>query len=620
MGHGFPARVLVSVMLLICHGVATAGHGATRALADDPSPYLQMHAGDPVHWRRWEAASMEEARRSGRLVYIAVGYFSCYWCHVMRRESFNDARIAELLNTDFVPVMVDRELQPALDDYLNAFVRATRGYSGWPLNVFLTPEGYPLLGTVYLPPGQFQTLLRRVTAAWHQDRSELEKAAVQAADGLQSGEGELVELALDRASVARILETFVRHSNDIADERAGGFGDTSKFPSVPQLRTLLLVQSMTPDPNLAGFLTLTLRQMADKGLRDQLGGGFFRYTTDRNWLAPHFEKMLYDNALLADLYLQAAEILETPALALVAQDTLDFMLAELWRDGAFDASLSSVDDKGVDGGYYLWDRATLARVLDDDERRVAGLAWRLAGTPPFEQGYLPVAGADPATIAEQLAIDGAQVDALLESARDKLRAERRKRTLPRDSKQLTAWNGMALAALARAGARPDGARYLTAARRLREVIATELWTGSELLRARGARSRLGQGSLQDYAYAAEGLLSLARTSRSTLDYALVREILVDAWRRFHTRQGWQRTSESLIPMLPPSPAMSDGPIPSPSATILAVTLETAAFLQDDALRERAEVAMRRAGAVLVEQPFFYASHVSGLARFVSNAR
>ena len=608
-------RLLMCVMLLAGHAVAYAGHAANRTLADDSSPYLQLHAGDPVHWRRWEASSMEEARQSGRLVFITVGYFSCYWCHVMRRESFSDPGIAEMLNTAFVSVIVDRELEPALDEYLNAFVQATRGYSGWPLNVFLTPAGHPLLGAVYLPPEQFQTLLRRLTVAWQQGRDELEKAAAEAAGVFQSDQQQTREMTVDRASVAPILETFVQQSNRVADELEGGFGDTSKFPSVPQLRTLLLVQSMAQEPGLTEFLMLTLRQMADNGLRDHLGGGFFRYTTDPNWLTPHFEKMLYDNALLADLYLQAAEDLDTPGLALVAHDTLDFMLAELWRDGAFDSSLSAVDDKDVEGGYYLWDRETLERVLDDDEQRVADLAWQLTGAPPFEQGYLPVAGADRSTIAEQLGIEVDAVDALMVSARDKLRAERRSRTLPRDTKQLTAWNGIALGALARAGARPDGARYLAAARRLRDVIASELWTGSVLLRARGAGSAVDPGSLQDYAYAAEGLLSLARTTHSAADYELVRRILVDAWRRFHTEQGWRRTGTSLIPMLPPSPAISDGPIPSPSATILAASLETAAFLQDQELRGQAEAAMGRAGPDLAEQPFFYASHLAVLVRF-----
>ena len=608
-------RLLACVMLLAVHAPAFAGHGSNPTLLDDPSPYLQLHAADPVHWRRWDASSMEEARRSGRLVFISVGYFSCYWCHVMRRESFSDGSIADMLNTAFVPVKVDRELEPALDEYLNAFVQATRGYSGWPLNVFLTPEGHPLLGSVYLPPEQFRTLLQRLTVAWQRGRDELEKAAADAAGALQSGEQEGREMTVDRASVAPILETFVQQSNGIADELEGGFGDTSKFPNVPQLRTLLLVQSLAQEPGLTEFLMLTLRQMADRGLRDHLSGGFFRYTTDPNWMTPHFEKMLYDNALLADLYLQAADVLHMPSLALVAYETLDFMLAELWRDGAFDSSLSSVDDEDVEGGYYLWDRETLERVLDDDERRVADLAWQLTGPPPFEQGYLPVAGADGASIAEQLSIDGETVDALIVSARDKLRAERRNRTLPRDSKQLTGWNGIALAALARAGARPDGARYLAAARRLREVIASELWTGTGLLRARGASDAVGRGSLQDYAYVAEGLLSLARTTHSADDYELVRRILVDAWQRFHTEHGWRRVGESLIPMLQPSSAMSDGPIPSPSATILAATLETAAFLHDQELRGQAEAAMRRTGPILAEQPFFYASHVAVLARF-----
>jgi len=607
--------VILGVTLLACHNSARAEHAPNPALADDPSPYLQLHAEDPVHWRRWEASSIEEARRSGRPLFVSVGYFSCYWCHVMRRESFRDAHIAQILNTEFVAVKVDRELEPALDEYLNTFVQATRGYSGWPLNVFLTPAGHPLLGTVYVPREQFQVLLQRVTAAWKESRGELEEAAAGAAAALQSGDREIVELRLDRRSVTRVLEAFVRQSNEIADELEGGFGTTSKFPSVPQLRTLLLVQSMSPEPNLAEFLGLTLRQMADRGLRDHLDGGFFRYTTDPSWSTPHFEKMLYDNALLADLYLRAAEILEAPRLTRVANDTLDFMLEELWRDGAFDASLSAVDDKDVEGGYYLWDRAVLERVLDDEERRAADFAWELRGPPPFEHGYLPLGGGDRAAIAGQLGVDVERLDALLMSARGKLLAERGKRALPRDTKQLTAWNGIALGALARAGARPDGARYLAAARRLRDVIASEMWTGSELLRARGVPGTTGRGALQDYAYAAEGLLSLARTTRSPADYELVRVILVDAWRRFHTQQGWRRTAESLIPMLHPSPALADGPMPAPSATMLAASLETAAFLGDEELRERAEAALRRTGAALAEQPFFYASHVAVLARF-----
>ena len=619
----FPAGtlmgVLVSAVLLGGQDLAHAGHGPNRALADDPSPYLQLHAEDPVHWRRWEAATIEEARRAGLPLFVSVGYFSCYWCHVMRRESFSDKGIAELLNTNFVPVKVDRELEPALDEYLNAFVQATRGYSGWPLNVVLTPPGHPLLGTVYLPPEQFGALLQRVAAAWQSRRGELETAAAGAADILGSGDEESRELSVDRAYLGRILAVFVQQSNDIADELEGGFGATSKFPSVPQLRTLLLVQSMNPDPELAEFLNLTLAQMADKGLRDHLEGGFFRYTTDPNWNTPHFEKMLYDNALLADLYLRAADLLDTPALSRVAYDTLDFMLAALWRDGAFDASLSSVDDKDVEGGYYLWDRETLERVLDGDERRVADLAWQFTGPPPLEQGYLPILGADRTAIAEELGLDGKTVDALLKSAGDKLRSERRKRHLPRDGKQLTAWNGIALTALARAAARPDGARYLATARRLGEVMASELWTGSELLRARGARSGAGMGSLQDYAYATEGLLGLARISQSASDYELVRRILDDGWRRFHSEQGWRRTSNPLIPMLQPSQAMSDGPMPSPAATILAVTLETAAYLDDKDLRRQAEAAVGRTGAYLAEQPFFYASHVDVLVGVVSGA-
>jgi uncharacterized protein YyaL (SSP411 family) len=393
------------LLLLLFHGSAHAAHGANPALANDPSPYLRLHTQDPVHWRHWDEAAIEDARKTGKLLFVSIGYFSCHWCHVMQRESFASERIAKVLNAEFIPVKVDRELEPALDDYLNTFVQATRGYSGWPLNVFLTPDGHPLVGTVYMPPEQFHLLLAKITSAWKETRPELEKGAAEAAAYLQSASGESADITLDRPHADRVLAEFVRQARSAADERDGGFGTESKFPSVPQLRALLVAEAATRDPQLAAFLKLTLDRMAERGLRDHLGGGFFRYATDPEWLKPHFEKMLYDNALLADLYLRAAETLGDPALADVAYDTLDFMLAELERDGAFDASLSSVDDKDVEGGYYLWDRETLERVLDADELRVAARAWRLEGTPPFEHGFLPIGGADRDAIAAELAMD-----------------------------------------------------------------------------------------------------------------------------------------------------------------------------------------------------------------------
>ena len=605
--------MVLALALLAGHAQVSADHAPNRALENDPSPYLRLHAEDPVHWRRWEGSSIEEARASGKLIFVSIGYFSCYWCHVMQRESFRDADVARALNAHFVPVKVDRELDPALDEYLNTFVQATRGYSGWPLNVFLTPQGHPLLGVVYLPREQFQVLVERVDEAWGESRVELAEAAAKGAAALQRADRQIVEVSLEGPSVARVVEAFVRQSNAVADELEGGFGSTGKFPSVPQLRALLLVQSMHPDPRLAEFLHLTLRQMATRGLRDHLGGGFFRYTTDPNWATPHFEKMLYDNALLADLYLRAAQVLEAPELGRIAEDTLDFMLDVLWRDGAFDASLSAVDDRDVEGGYYLWDHDTLERVLDDDERRAVDRAWELAGPAPFEHGALPMA-ADDRAAATDLGMDPARLDALLASARAKLMTERRRRTLPRDAKQLTAWNGLALEALARAGARPGGARYLAAARRLRETLAAEMWSGETLRRARGAEA---PGMLEDYAYAAAGLLALARTTGSAEDRALARAILEAGWRRFHTGSGWRRADAALIPMLHPSAAHPDGPTPAASAVMLAATLETAAAFSDEDLRRRAEAALARTGAPLAEQPFFYASHVGVLARYAA---
>lgn len=582
-------------------------------LEGHPSPYLAMHGQDPVAWQTWNGSPVERARREGKLMYVSVGYFSCHWCHVMHRESYLDPGIAQLLNANFVPIKIDRELQPALDNHLMNFMVATRGHGGWPLNVFLTPEGYPLYATTYLPADQFRALIERVDERWREDRAQLTEAAMQAAAAIDSARPALESRRLD-PSTAREYETaFVRDTARLADLDNGGFGTRGKFPTTPQLRLLLKMAAERPDPVLRDFLRLTLDRMADRGMRDHLDGGFFRYTTDPEWRVPHFEKMLYDNALIAELYLDAGELLGEPAYRSVATHTLGFMLREFWQGGAFIASLSAVDADMVEGGYYLWQDATLERVMSADERAVATIVWNFQGVPTLEHGRLPARAAPDEEVAQRLDMPPEQVARVRGVAHARLMAERSKRSLPRDIKLLAGWNGLALAVLARAAAMDDDPSYRRASERLRNTIASRLWDGKQLMRAIGHGGGAGTASLEDYAYVARGLLAHAEVSGATGDLDLVRRIVDAAWRRFRVDGGWRQSEDVLIPYGSPDAVLADGVLPSPSATLIDTTLRLAARTGDAALHARAVEVLWTASSGLVASPFAYATHI-GLLR------
>lgn len=439
-------------------------------LRDHPSAYLALHADDPVQWRLLDQAALAEAQRDNKPIFLSSGYFACHWCHVMQRESFRAADIAALLNRHFIPVKIDRELSPEEDAYLIAFVQRSRGIAGWPLSVFLTPEGHPLYGTAYLPPAELRLLLRTMAKLWRGEGEEWRQvAAAEALGGAVAAPGASVPNAVLREALRQAAMAQ-------ADDLEGGFGMPAKFPHVPRLRALLRLYGDGDDEALGDFLRLTLRQMATQGLRDHIGGGFFRYTVDPSWQEPHFEKMLYDSAQLAVLYFEAAQWLGEEHWAGVARDTLDFLLREmLLPDGAFAASLSALDSSGAEGGSYLWTEAALRRVLTAREYDVAIAVWGLQGTPVFGSGYLPRQTLDAATQRQRLGADAAEV---LASARGKLLRARSVRMAPRDDKRIAAWNGLVLQALSLAVQQGDEARYRAAARRLRDYLVTRLWDGS----------------------------------------------------------------------------------------------------------------------------------------------
>jgi len=581
--------------------------GLSNQLAGHPSPYLAMHGDDPVHWQPWNAATLRKARELNRPLLVSVGYFSCHWCHVMQRESYQDPALARLLNEHFVPVKVDRELEPALDAHLIEFVELTRGQGGWPLNVILTPAGQPVAGILYAPREEFHALLDELRRRWQQDPEALSALAAQAMDEWAA----IRAAAARQPSVAGSFAASLKKQVDLRqDELAGGFGHQAKFPMVPQLQALLWLSAGDGDESLDEFLRLTLDQMARQGLHDLLGNGFFRYVIDPAWHTPHFEKMLYDNAQLAVLYLRAGARLRSTRYRDIGLATLDFMLRDMRsHDGYFISSFSAVDERGREGFYYLWDEVSLRAALNDEQLRAVKAAWFGNHADDSEFGTLPRWQTSLEQLAAGLGQSEPQIEALLDSARARLLEVRAARSLPADDKGLAAWNGLALSALAAGHAATDGARYGAEAEQLAGYLATRLWDGERLVRARVKNRVLAEASLEDYALVARGLWDWSRRQLDGPYAALVEQLVRTAWRRYYRDGRWIDSDTALIPLLGGRIASEDSPLPSSSATLCYLSRVHPGLKSDTEIQKLLAGHLEQVRNHLADSAFWYASYL-----------
>ena len=493
-------------------------------------------------WHQWHhtapmssriGLSSARAREEDRPIFLSIGYSACHWCHVMERESFEDSAIAAQLNRDFVAIKVDREERPDLDDLYMGAVQAMTGGGGWPMSVFLTPDLQPFFGGTYFPPDDrhgmpgFGRVLSAVAEAYRERRGEIAEQGRLLVEHLrgqldvQPGSADPEQRTLDLAA-ARIAASF--------DERHGGFGGAPKFPAPMTLEFLLRRWRRNGDETLLRVVTVTLDRMADGGIHDQLGGGFSRYSTDARWLVPHFEKMLYDNAQLAHAYLEAYRATGRQRYADVARSTVDFMLAELRAEDGGLASALDADSEGEEGRFYIWDHDEVMAVLqsaglDDAQRRLLAAYWGVTEGGNWEgRSVLHVGDAAVAPDPD-----------LLARGRAALLAARAGRVPPgRDEKQLAAWNGMALRAVAVAGLVLGEERYLRAAGELSDFIRRVLLRdGGALWRTARAGVAHTPGFAEDYANVADGLLAAhAATGRAEhlpLADSLMRRAVADFW-------------------------------------------------------------------------------------------
>jgi uncharacterized protein YyaL (SSP411 family) len=499
-------------------------------LANENSPYLRQHADNPVEWYPWGEEALQRARDEDKPILLSIGYAACHWCHVMAHESFEDPATAELMNRHFINVKVDREERPDLDSiYMNAVVAMT-GHGGWPMTVALTPDGRPFFGGTYFPPvprhgmPAFSQLLTALAEAWVNQRDEIERSAGQIAEHLLQaafgGSGSGVTLSDDLLDLAlnALLRTF--------DVRLGGFGGAPKFPPSMTLEFLLHAHARRKDAMALRMVELTLEKMARGGMYDQIGGGFARYSTDERWLVPHFEKMLYDNALLARVYLHAWQVTGRPLYRRVVEESLDFVIREM-RDpeGGFYSSYDA-DSEGEEGKFYVWSAAEVREALGADADLFMAV-YDVTEPGNWEGHNILNVPQDPAEIAQSLNLDPAEMEQRLAAARQTLYKRRAARVWPGlDDKVLTAWNGLMLAAFAEAGralGRPD---YVAVAETNAAFLHDQLRRADgRLLRSWKADggARLN-GYLEDYAFLADGLLALYQTTFEPRWFAWAREL------------------------------------------------------------------------------------------------
>ena len=598
-------------------------------LGRERSPYLLQHANNPVDWYPWGDEAFARARAEDKPIFLSIGYSTCHWCHVMEHESFESPEIARLLNDDFVSIKVDREERPDVDRVYMSFVQSTTGAGGWPMTVFLTPDLKPFFGGTYFPPSSrwgrpgFSDLLGELARVWKHDRPRVEQAAAELLERLNmvtsTGGRAQAESTIARPDA---LDVAVEQSQRAFDSRFGGFGDAPKFPRPSELLFLLREHARRrANGDLAEtplhMATATLRAMAMGGMRDHIGGGFHRYSVDAQWRVPHFEKMLYDQAQLVLAYLEAAQATGDDFYATVAEDTLDYVLRDLTDPaGGFysaeDADSIPPEHAGdptahkSEGAFYIWSDAEIGSLLGDD----AEVARRRFGIEPdgnaLQDPQDEFRGRNLLYISEpveDVAIrTGKPLDAVMKAlvgVREKLFAARQQRPRPHlDDKVLTAWNGLMIAAFARA-ARVTNPRYLQAAQRAAEFIRTTLWIDTErrLLRRYRAGDAAIDGYAEDYAYLIFGLLELFQADGDVrwLDWALTLQQRQDELFWDDAEGGWFSTTGSDPSVLLRLKDDYDGAEPAASSVSVLNLLTLEHLIGGGAFAPKAERTLARFG-------------------------
>jgi len=593
-------------------------HKHTNHLINETSPYLLQHAHNPVDWYAWSDEAFQKAKSENRPILLSIGYSACHWCHVMERESFEDERIAALMNDLFVNIKVDREERPDLDEiYMNA-VQMLTGRGGWPMTVFLTPEGKPFYGGTYFPPEDrygvpgFPKILQGVANAYREKPQDVERSVEQILAGLQ-------RMSLSTESQQPFSSDIIGQSAEqlaqAYDTDHGGLGKAPKFPNVGVYELFLRHYHHSKGTRFLEMVTHTLTKMAQGGIYDHLGGGFHRYSVDEKWLVPHFEKMLYDNAQLVRIYAQVYCVTGEPLFKQVVDETMNYLMREmLHTEGGF-YSTQDADSEREEGKFFVWTEAEITRILGEESSEIFCRIYDISEEGNFEEKNIlhPILTLEQAS--KFFRRDLKEIESLVSDAKAKLFQEREKRPKPfRDEKILTSWNGLMLSGLAEAIKISRHSAYLETAHRTVDFIFTKMFRDGRLLHTYKSGTGKILGYLDDYAFLAAGLLDLfeATVNRAHLDRALeLAEIMLhEFWDE--AGGGFFYTGRSHERLIAQSKPIFDGSIPSGNAVATQVLLRLYHYTGKEDYLKRAERILRAYYNAMENQPFGFAHMLAAL--------
>ena len=603
-------------------------------LIDETSPYLLQHAPNPVDWYPWGPEALERARAEDIPILLSVGYSACHWCHVMERESFEDSRIAELMNENFVCIKVDREERPDIDSIYMMAVQAMTGQGGWPMTVFLTPEGKPFYGGTYFPPEDrrgmpgFPRVIESIARAYRENRGDVAKTTDQLMQRMRqvsSAVRSLEPLTTD------VLSQAYRAVIGQFDDERGGVGLQPKFPQPMTYEFLLRYHQRTQDPEALEMVELTLDKMAAGGIYDQIGGGFHRYSTDTYWLVPHFEKMLYDNALLVKLYLHAYQVTGKPLYRRVVEETLEYVRREMTDPSGGFYSAQDADSEGVEGKFFVWRPEEIVAILGKEDGEAVNAYYGVTREGNFEGRSILNVQSEPATAATELGIGEEELERLLQRSKAALLEVRDRRIRPdRDEKILTAWNGMMLRAFAEAAAVLGRADYAEIANQNANFIIANLRRDGRLLRTYRASPEHGRrdgeaklhGYLEDHAFLVDGLIALHEVTFDArwLEEAIsLGEAMVELFWDEASGQFYDTGSDHEELIVRPRD-VSDNAIPSGSSMATDVLLRLAVITGDAEYERRASTALRSAREMMARFPTGAGHWLCGLDFYLSTAK
>jgi uncharacterized protein YyaL (SSP411 family) len=605
--------------------MTTAAAKHTNRLIHATSPYLLQHAHNPVDWYPWGPEALARAAAEDKPIFLSIGYSACHWCHVMERESFENEAVAAVMNERFVNIKVDREERPDLDEIYMAFVQAFTGRGGWPMSTFLTPDGRPFFGGTYWPPFPargmpgFLQVLEAVSKMWTERRAEVLEQAGNSAEFLARHTH--VEPAPDAALNADLLAGAASALARGFDHRNGGFGAAPKFPHAMELSLFLRRHSGAGGGEFREMAELALTRMARGGIYDQLGGGFARYSVDARWAVPHFEKMLYDNALLTRTYLDMFQVSGDPFFADVARETFDWVLREMQDPAGGIYSTIDADSEGEEGRFYVWDPAEIEAVLGADLGRLACRYFDVTDEGNFEHGKSTLTV--PKTLEQMSKLTGtpvAELQTQLDEARRRLLEARAARVRPgTDTKILAAWNGMMIASLARGAAVLGEPRYLAAAERAADFVLTAMCPDGRLLRTSKDGVAHTTAFVEDYAEMINGLVELYQAGFAVRRLQQAADLARTMIHNYAdaAEGGFFFTADDAETLIVRSKNPHDNATPSGNSTAALALLRLGLLTGEKTFTDAAERTLRLFAGGMAEHPYGFANMLCALDQWLS---